>query len=514
MNRQQDLEKQAERFVQLFNNSGAGIFIVDKERLIVEANGAFCKIFGYSYDEIILQSALSLHLSYAAYVKFADIAFNKVRQNESLNLEYQFRHKEGHTLWLRIAGDPLPSNEEVLWTITDITDTIEAQAKLRNSEELLRNAEAISHLGSWEVDLRTHAMTWSEEMYRIYGEDRESFTPTLEKFDRYLCEVDAKRVKALNQQAIESGEAQKIDYEICRRDGTKAFINTQRKALYGESGSPLKLVGTSLDITLFKENERRIHHLNERLHLEVQLQLEKLREKDKQLQFQSRLAQMGEMLSMIAHQWRQPLAAISATTGLLSMKLVLDEFDAGLFGQEIKRIEAYAGHLSRTIDDFRSFFNPTRQREETTLESIVDRTLTVVRPVLDSQGIDVVTLFECEGSVLSHKNELGQVLLSIIKNAQDALLENKPSDPRIDISTRKDEAHLYLVVKDNAGGIDDSIKDRIFDAYFSTKSDKGGTGVGLCMSRTIVEEHCQGRLWADNSDVGAVFTIRLPRGDI
>ena len=92
------LKQKAERFEQLFSNSGVGIFIVDKERLIIEANEAFCKIFGYSTDEILHHSAFELHLSYAAYVNFAEIAFNKVRQNEALNLEYPFKHKNGKVI--------------------------------------------------------------------------------------------------------------------------------------------------------------------------------------------------------------------------------------------------------------------------------------------------------------------------------------------------------------------------------------------------------------------------------
>ena len=505
--------QQAERYIQLFNNSGVGIFIVDKERLIVEANAAFCKIFGYAHEEIIHQSALSLHLSYAAYVNFAEIAFNKVRQNEALNLEYRFKHKDGHVLWLRIAGDSIPSNEEVLWTITDITSTVEAQEKLKNSEELLRNAEAISHLGSWEIDLATQALTWSDEMYRIYGESRETFTPTLEFIDHYLADEDAKRVRILNQQAIFSGKIEKIDYIIRRKNGDNVFISTQRKVLYGDDGRPLKLVGTSLDVTQLKENERRIHHLNKELHEEVKRQLNTLREKDKQLQFQSRLAQMGEMLSMIAHQWRQPLSAISATTGFLSMKLLLEEFEAKVFTQEIQHIEEYASHLSQTIDDFRNFFNPIRHKEAVSLEAVVEKTLTIIQPILDAQGICVHTSFSSQEAFLSCKNELGQVLLNLIKNAQDAFEETLSLRPTLHLITCKDTHFLYLIVKDNAGGIPEAIKTKIFDAYFSTKFDKGGTGVGLSMSKTIVEEHCQGELLVENDDEGAIFTIKIPRKD-
>ncbi|MBV5278637.1 MAG: PAS domain S-box protein [Campylobacteraceae bacterium] len=373
----------AERFEQLFSNSGVGIFIVDKERKIIEANEAFCKIFGFTYDEIILQSALTLHLSYASYVNFANIAFNKVRNNESLNLEYQFLHKEKKILWLRIAGDSIPNNKEVLWTITDIT--------------------------------------------------------------------------------------------------------------------------------IQKENEQKICHLNESLSLEVKLQLKKLREKDKQLQFQSRLAQMGEMLSMIAHQWRQPLGAISATTSFLSSKLMLGQVDHAEFEEEIERIETYAAHLSKTIDDFRNFFKPTKQKEEITLESMVDKTLNIAKPLLTNKNITVQTDFTCKETIQTYGNELGQAILNIIKNAEDALLEHTVENPKISIRTYKDDKKVYLEIKDNAGGIDEAIFDKIFEPYFSTKLAKDGTGMGLCMSKTIVEEHCKGHLSVHNEAGCAIFTIALSK---
>lgn len=506
------LKTKAERFEQLFNNSGVGIFIVDKERIIIEANEAFCKIFGYTYEDIIQQSAMTLHLSYAAYVNFAEIAFNKVRQNEALNLEYPFLHKSGKKLWLRIAGDSIPSNEEVLWTITDITSRIEAQEGLRESEALLRNAEAISHFGSWEIVMdEQRSMKWSEEMFRIYGENPSSFEPTLERFHRYLAPKDVQRVKEINQKALMTGMSEELDYEITRKDGTKVFINTHRKAIYDENGVAIRLVGTSLDITKQKENERKIAHLNETLHQEVKTQLEKLREKDKQLQHQSRLIQMGEMLSMIAHQWRQPLGAISATTSLLYAKFMLEEMDQKEFCAEIAQIEGYVSHLSKTIDDFRNFFKPTKQKERISLEEVVKKTLTIAKPLLMSNHIRVETNFNSNHPIDTFSNELAQVILNIIKNAEDALCEKALTNPLIGLRTYDGESSVFLEISDNAGGIEEGLMDKIFEPYFSTKLDKDGTGVGLCMSKTIVEEHCRGELRVHNGKEGAVFTIVLPK---
>ncbi|AFL69553.1 PAS domain-containing sensor histidine kinase [Sulfurospirillum barnesii] len=506
------LKQKAERFEQLFSNSGVGIFIVDKERLIIEANEAFCKIFGYLPEEILNHCALDLHLSYAAYVNFAEIAFNKVRQNEALNLEYPFKHKNGKMIWLRIAGDSIPSNEEVLWTISDITERIETQERLRQSEALLRNAEAIAHFGSWEIVLDERGqMKWSEEMFRIYGEDPHSFHPTLESFHHYLSPKNLKRMYAINEKALFSGKSEMLDYEIVRKDGSKVFINTFRKAIYDENGIPLKLVGTTLDITKQKENERKIKQLNETLHHEVQIQLEKLREKDKQLQYQSRLIQMGEMLSMIAHQWRQPLAAIGATTSYLLARIEMDEIEKEAFQEEVEHIEGYVLHLSKTIDDFRNFFKALKQKESVTLEALVERTLTIVKPLLMTKNISIFTEFTCNEEIETYGNELAQVILNIIKNAEDALMDNGIKEPTIWIRTYCDSRFLFLEIRDNAGGIEEALFEKIFEAYFSTKLHKDGTGVGLCMSKTVVEEHCRGVLKVHNEDGGAVFTIILPK---
>ena len=225
-------KKKSERFDQIFNSSGIGIFIVNKNRIIIEANEACCKIFGYTYKELIGQSALLLHLSNNAYMDFATIAFNKVRQNKALNLEYPFRHKNGYKLWLRIAGDSIPTNEEVLWTITDITARIAAEERLKESESLLKNAEALAHFGSWEISLQNGKMKWSEGMYHIYGESPQEFTPSLENFYHFLSPEDIKKVEEVNQKAFLSHQSEQLEYEICRNDGSKVSLHTHRITIY------------------------------------------------------------------------------------------------------------------------------------------------------------------------------------------------------------------------------------------------------------------------------------------
>ena len=231
---------------------------------------------------------------------------------------------------------------------------------------------------------------------------------------------------------------------------------------------------------------------------------------------QSRLAQMGEMISMIAHQWRQPLNAISLTSNNLQFKLMMNDIDNDFFTKEIKLIEEYSQHLSTTIEDFRGFFKENKIEEITSLENIINSTLDIVKVSIENKNIKIKTIFESNQEFKTYPNELKQVVLNIIKNSEDALLEKNIQNSLITIKTlyNKEKNTLELIIKDNAKGIPEDIIDNIFDPYFSTKKAKEGTGLGLYMSKTIVENHCLGQLTVSNDKDGAVFVIKLENKNV
>jgi PAS domain S-box-containing protein len=258
-----------------------------------------------------------------------------------------------------------------------------------------------------------------------------------------------------------------------------------------------------------KEVEEKIKDLNQNLEKKIELQLEDLLKKDQQLQHQSRLAQMGEMISMIAHQWRQPLTAISAASGAMSLKARLGKLDKDTTMELAGKISTYAQHLSSTINDFRDFFKSNKEKSKTSYDEIVNSVLGIVEMSIKNKNIKILKELNAHDVFESYPNELRQVVLNLIKNAEDILLEKKVKNPTIFISTYKRDSSLVLEVSDNAGGIPDEILPKIFDPYFSTKTKKDGTGLGLYMSKTIIEEHCKGTLSADNNANGAVFTVEL-----
>ncbi len=263
--------------------------------------------------------------------------------------------------------------------------------------------------------------------------------------------------------------------------------------------------GVYRDISEKKELELQKDRFNEELQEQVKEALEKNRQKDQAMLQQSKLAQMGEMISMIAHQWRQPLSAISATSASLSLKAQLGTLESQTTKNAADNISQYAQHLSSTIDDFRNFFKENKTAEKTTLKTMLDGTLEIIKISLDNQKIEVEIIQKEEREIRTYINEVKQVILNIIKNAEDILIEKEIQNPKITITIED----ATLTIADNAGGIPKEIEDKIFEPYFSTKTKKDGTGLGLYMSKTIIEDHCGGRLSVKNDAQGAVFCIDL-----
>jgi PAS domain S-box-containing protein len=244
--------------------------------------------------------------------------------------------------------------------------------------------------------------------------------------------------------------------------------------------------------------------------VDLENELIRSKEKDKTLLHQSKLAQMGEMISMIAHQWRQPLTAISSTSSDLYMKIMLDNYTKEYFNTKLEKIDELSQHLSSTIDDFRNFYKEDKQKENIIYSEIAMGAFNIVSTSLEYKNISLLSEFHCQKYINVLVNELRQVVLNLIKNAEDILIEKEIKNPYIKVSTYDDETHSYLEVLDNGGGIPKEIMEKIFDPYFSTKTKKDGTGLGLYMSKIIIEEHCNGALLISNTEDGAKFTIKIP----
>jgi len=252
-----------------------------------------------------------------------------------------------------------------------------------------------------------------------------------------------------------------------------------------------------------EEKTYKLQFINQNLENLVYKEVEKNRKKDKIMLAQSRQAQMGEMIAMIAHQWRQPLNAISAAVGVINMKAQRDRLTPELAKEVTSKIDRYLQYLSSTIDDFRDFFKPQKEKRVTNLELILSKALAITEASIKDKNIELNIDIKSIKVLTTYENELIQVVINILKNAEDAFESKNVKNPKIDIIVDSN----VLIIADNAGGIPKYILEKIFDPYFSTKKKKNGTGLGLYMSKVIVEDHCDGKLVVTNSSDGAVFQI-------
>ncbi|MFY9075749.1 PAS domain S-box protein [Malaciobacter mytili] len=289
---------------------------------------------------------------------------------------------------------------------------------------------------------------------------------------------------------ILSGKIWKGEIKNRKKNGSYYWVSATIEPNFNINGEITGFVAIRQDITSKKEVEEQQNILVE----------------------QSKSAAMGEMISMIAHQWRQPLQAVSILIQKLPlMKMIEGEISDEVLNQVVDDVAVQLEYMSKTIDDFRDFFKPDKEKEEIYISKIIDKALDFLAYMLKVDTIKL-TKFDLEDSLVNiHINEVVQVLINIIKNARDAMNEKiKDNNKILNIKYYKENNYAIIEIEDNAGGIPENIINRVFEPYFSTKTNKNGTGLGLYMSKTIIEQHSHGRLSVSNSNLGAVFKIELP----
>ncbi len=226
---------------------------------------------------------------------------------------------------------------------------------------------------------------------------------------------------------------------------------------------------------------------------------------------QSKSAAMGEMISMIAHQWRQPLQAVSILTQKLPLiKMVDGEISDEMLENVVSQVSSQLDYMSKTIDDFRDYFKPNKKKERVFIKDIIEKSMDFLSYLFKLNSIQIVYHNGSNSSLEIYLNEIVQVFINLAKNSSDAMIEKNIENRVINIKTYENESYLFVEFEDNAGGIKSDVISKIFDPYFSTKNNKNGTGLGLYMSKTIIEEHSGGKIDVYNTDFGTRFVIRLP----
>jgi PAS domain S-box-containing protein len=281
------------------------------------------------------------------------------------------------------------------------------------------------------------------------------------------------------------------------------------RAVCNEQGAIVNYVAVLMDISEHKEAEQKLENINKNLENIVAKEVAKNRQKDIILIKQSRQAAMGEMIANIAHQWRQPLNALGLTIQDTKMAWQHGEVDEQYIADMVKDSMRLIKFMSQTIDGFRTFFKPDEEKTSFNLHGTIVRTKNLLLTSLEAHKIEFTMDIPKDIFIYGYENELAQAMLNIIGNAKDAIVENNINSPKVSIIACKNDGNCIISIQDNAGGIPSTIIDKIFEPYFTTKEQGKGTGIGLYMAKTIIEDNIGGKLSVENIDSGARFSIIL-----
>ncbi|TLP38617.1 HAMP domain-containing histidine kinase [Arcobacter arenosus] len=259
-----------------------------------------------------------------------------------------------------------------------------------------------------------------------------------------------------------------------------------------------------------EQRTKELNDLNENLEKRVDSEIRKRQEQEQLLIQQSKLASMGEMIGNIAHQWRQPLNALSLVMQNVQLAYELNELDDEFMEKSVKKVNLLANNMSKTIDDFRNFFKPNKEKEVFVLNDIVKKTLDIVDSTFEHHNIKIIQKFESKIKVFGFSNEFSQTILNIMNNSKDAFSENSIPNAKVTITVKNDKDYGIVSIEDNAGGIPQDIINKVFEPYFTTKEEGKGTGIGLYMSKIIVEQNMEGKLSVRNIENGAQFIVKIP----
>jgi signal transduction histidine kinase len=271
-----------------------------------------------------------------------------------------------------------------------------------------------------------------------------------------------------------------------------------------------------IDITdrkMFEEELKRqkklLEELNETLEKRVEEEVAKNREKDFMLIQQNRQAALGEMLDHIAHQWKQPLNSISLITQTLEDAASDGELTDEIVGEAVYNTMALLDHMAQTMDVFRGFYRPDKEKKVFCIKDSIDQALAFIAPAFRFHSITVEHDVDPGLTAFGYPKEYAQVLLNILVNARDVFRARGTEKPKVMIRAFAEDSKTVVIIADNAGGIPKAIIDKIFDFYFTTNESCGGSGIGLYMSKNIIEKNMGGTLSAANTEGGAQFVIEI-----
>ncbi len=476
----------------IIDNSPVGICTVDLLGNFVSTNPSYEKMLGYSKEELSKLSFFDItHPDYRPENRELFQKMFSVKPSGFI-LEKVYIRKDGKEINVSVhATGVSDENGNIQFGTAFVKDITEEKYSLQLLQQKKKELETIFNEAPMPMAIHNEdgTMIMINKVWKELTGYSHSEMNTTSKWSEKVSSIESSPIMASSikkhitslykiTERVDEGE-----FEIKTKSGKK-IIWTFSSAPLGIIDGKRVLISSATDIT-------------------------ELKKKDELMIIQSRHAAMGEMIGMIAHQWRQPLTTISMNANNMLLDIALDELDSSQAQKYSDAILLQTENLSKTIDDFRNFFKPDKAILQVKLSDILIETYSIVKDSLKNHNIRLRTSSSSESTVDVYPRELMQVFVNIITNAKDALLQKKSKNAYIEIKVFEDKEYVITQICDNGIGIDEAILTKIFNPYFTTKDEKTGTGLGLYMSKMIIEDHLHGKIEAYNYKEGACFKVKL-----
>jgi PAS domain S-box-containing protein len=477
-----------------------------KDRKIVWVNNKFNALFDYEDGELIGESTRLGFPSDAAYEEFGQKLYSAVSNQVTYDDEIILQTKHGENLNILVSFTAIAPNE-VFGVLIDITEkkqqeqalehlneTLKEKVKeqtgdLRSALEDIEEVQRLTKSGSFVYDVQHDSVKGTDAFFELTGLHPGfrigEFMAIIHPDDQQMFMHTIEAMMTTQQSRFE------LNYRLVV-DGEIKYVEDHGLYQYDDNGVPLLYKGTIKDITEQVKAER------------------KQKEQEALLLSQQRLVQQGELVQMIAHQWRQPLNEISLGLQMFVKKLKLGKLDEERMDTSSRKILDQVQYLSQTISDFKNFYAPDKAAKYFNLKDEVDAAVHILDHHLKQFQIDVENTIEGSFGITGYQGEVGQVLMVILSNAKDQFEQKESEERRIIIGETHDDAFVTIKICDTAGGIPDDVMPYIWDPYYTTKPDLNGSGVGLYMVKMMVEQSLGGKVTAYNEQKGACFEVTLP----
>jgi len=504
------LEHWKKRFELAIIASNDGLWDIDFETEKIYFSDKWLDMFGYKKEEVKTFSNWFdlIHNEDKANVKKL---FDKIfaKNDDTFICEYRLKTKNEGFRWVLARGKSFVNEynklDRMLMMSMDIDKNKRMKKELLDIELLVEDGKIVIFK---LINDKKLSIKYISNSIKTFGYVKENFESKQISLMSLVHKDDINKVQVAVNAALKNDLPNfTIVCRVINAANEIRWISSRVILIKNHSGDVSHFYGYINDITKIKVSQ-------EELKLKVEEEVEKNRDKDRILIQQSKLASMGEMLGNIAHQWRQPLNNVSLILQFLRDNYKNQAVSTQKLDKFMNRANSHIEYMSETIDDFKNFYKPSKVQNEFSVKECIDTLLYMVRNQYESENINI-EFNSSDMMITNYENELKQAILNILNNAKDALLsklskkENTNFDALIKISLTHEEKNLKIEISNNGDNIKEDIIDRIFEPYFTTKFEHQGTGIGLYMTKSIIETNMKGKIEVENIKDGVKFIITL-----